>query len=83
MVCVLSLVCTIVRETFNDWTPVYMRDFVHLSMSDAAGMSAIFPGVGAISVLVTGWLGDRLGRQWPTADPVRRHELRLPSRSFF
>jgi sugar phosphate permease len=61
MVCVLSLVCTIVRETFNDWTPVYMRDFVHLSMSDAAGMSAIFPGVGAISVLVTGWLGDRLG----------------------
>ncbi|HEX4268654.1 MAG TPA: MFS transporter [Steroidobacteraceae bacterium] len=61
MVCVLSLVCTIVRETFNDWTPVYMRDFVHLSMSDAAGLSAIFPGVGAISVLVTGWLGDRLG----------------------
>jgi sugar phosphate permease len=61
MVCVLSFVCTIVRETFNDWTPVYMRDFVHLSMSDAAGMSAIFPGVGAISVLVTGWLGDRLG----------------------
>jgi sugar phosphate permease len=61
MVCVLSLVCTIVRETFNDWTPVYMRDFVHLRMSDAAGLSAIFPGVGAVSVLVTGWLGDRLG----------------------
>jgi OPA family glycerol-3-phosphate transporter-like MFS transporter len=61
MVCVLSLVCTIVRETFNDWTPVYMRDFVHLSMSNAATLSAIFPGVGAISVLLTGWLGDRLG----------------------
>jgi OPA family glycerol-3-phosphate transporter-like MFS transporter len=61
MVCVLSLVCTIVRETFNDWTPVYMRDFLHLSMSNAAGLSAIFPGVGAISVLLTGWLGDRLG----------------------
>ena len=61
MVCILSLVCTIVRETFNDWTPVYIRDFVHLSMSDAAGLSAIFPAVGAISVLLTGWLGDRLG----------------------
>jgi OPA family glycerol-3-phosphate transporter-like MFS transporter len=61
MVCVLSLVCTAVRETFGDWTPMYMRDFVHLSMSDAAELSAIFPGVGAISVLVTGWLGDRLG----------------------
>lgn len=61
MVCVLSLVCTVVREAFNDWTPVYMRDFVHLRMSDAAALSAIFPGVGAVSVLVTGWLGDRLG----------------------
>ena len=61
MVCVLSLVCTIVRETFNDWTPVYMRDFVHFRMSDAATLSAVFPGVGAISVLLTGWLGDRLG----------------------
>lgn len=61
MVCMLSLVCTIVRETFNDWTPVYLRDFVHLSMGEAAGMSAIFPGVGAISVLLAGWLGDRLG----------------------
>ncbi len=61
MVCVLSLVCTIVRETFNDWTPVYIRDFVQLSMSEAAGMSAIFPGVGAVSVLLAGWLGDRLG----------------------
>jgi sugar phosphate permease len=61
MVCVLSLVCTMVRETFNDWTPMYMRDFVHLSMSDAAALSAIFPAVGAVSVLVTGWLGDRLG----------------------
>jgi OPA family glycerol-3-phosphate transporter-like MFS transporter len=61
MVCVLSLVCTIVRETFNDWTPVYLRDFVHLGMSNAAALSAIFPGVGAISVLLTGWLADRLG----------------------
>jgi OPA family glycerol-3-phosphate transporter-like MFS transporter len=61
LVCVLSLVCTLVRETFNDWTPVYMRDFVHLTLSSAAGWSAIFPGVGAVSVLLTGWLGDRLG----------------------
>lgn len=61
LVCLLSLVCTIVRETFNDWTPVYMRDFVDLSMSHAAALSAIFPGVGSISVLLTGWLGDRFG----------------------
>jgi OPA family glycerol-3-phosphate transporter-like MFS transporter len=58
---VLSFGCTIVRETFNIWTPAYLRDYLGYSMGDAAGMSAIFPGVGAVSVLLTGWLSDRLG----------------------
>jgi sugar phosphate permease len=61
LVCILSLGCTIVRETFNIWTPVYLHDDLGYSMGNAAGMSAIFPGVGAVSVLVTGWLSDRLG----------------------
>ena len=61
LVCVLSLGCTIVRETFNIWTPVYLRDYLGYSLSNAARMSAIFPGVGAVSVLATGWLSDRLG----------------------
>jgi OPA family glycerol-3-phosphate transporter-like MFS transporter len=57
----LSFGCTIVRETFNTWTPVYLRDHVGFSLSHSAGMSAIFPGVGAASVLLAGWLSDRLG----------------------
>ncbi len=61
LVCFLSLGCTIIRETFNNWTPVYLRDYVGYSMGDAAGFSAIFPAVGAVSVLFTGWLSDRLG----------------------
>ncbi len=61
LVCMLSLGCTIIRETFNVWTPVYLRDYLGFSMSNAAGMSAVFPGVGAISVLATGWLSDKLG----------------------
>src|ERR1700687_1561726 len=61
LVCLLSLGCTIIRETFNAWTPVYLRDYLGYSMSNAAGMSAVFPGVGAVSVVVTGWLSDRLG----------------------
>jgi OPA family glycerol-3-phosphate transporter-like MFS transporter len=61
LVCLLSLGCTIIRETFNTWTPVYLRDYLGYSMSNSAGMSAIFPGVGAVSVLATGWLSDRLG----------------------
>ncbi|MDB6082398.1 MAG: hypothetical protein JWN43_279, partial [Gammaproteobacteria bacterium] len=61
LVCLLSLGCTIIRETFNAWTPVYLRDYLGYSMSNAAGMSAVFPAVGAISVVATGWLSDRLG----------------------
>jgi len=61
VVCLLSLGCTIVRETFNLWTPAYLRDYAGYSMSGAAGMSAIFPAVGAASVLIAGWGSDRLG----------------------
>jgi OPA family glycerol-3-phosphate transporter-like MFS transporter len=61
LVCLLSFACTIIRETFNTWTPEYLRDHLGYSMSDAAGLSAIFPGVGVVSVLVAGWLSDRLG----------------------
>ena len=61
LVCLLSFTCTIIRETFNTWTPVYLHDHLGYSMSRSAGMSAIFPGVGAVSVLVAGWLSDRLG----------------------
>jgi sugar phosphate permease len=61
LVCFLSLGCTIIRETFNSWTPVYLHDYLGYSNSSAAGMSAVFPAVGAISVLITGWLSDRIG----------------------
>jgi len=61
LVCVLSFACTIIRETFNTWTPVYLHDHLGYGASHAAGLSAIFPGVGAVSVLAAGWLSDRLG----------------------
>jgi sugar phosphate permease len=61
LVCLLSFGCTIIRETFNTWTPEYLRDYLGYSMSDSAGMSAVFPAVGAVSVLLSGWLSDRLG----------------------
>jgi OPA family glycerol-3-phosphate transporter-like MFS transporter len=61
LVCLLSFTCTIIRETFNTWTPVYLHDHLGYSMSDSASLSAIFPGVGVASVLAAGWLSDRLG----------------------
>jgi sugar phosphate permease len=61
LVCLLSLGCTIVRETFNLWTPAYLKAYPGYTVASAATMSAVFPGVGAVSVLATGWLSDRLG----------------------
>lgn len=61
MVCFLSLGCTIVRESFGLWIPVYLKDFFGFTASSAASASAVFPAVGAVSVLFTGWLSDRLG----------------------
>jgi sugar phosphate permease len=53
--------CTVIREAFNFWTPQYLRDYLGYSSGSAARLSSIFPGVGAVSVLATGWLSDRLG----------------------
>ncbi|MFI4890913.1 MAG: MFS transporter, partial [Steroidobacterales bacterium] len=61
VICLLSFGCTIVRETFNTWTPVYLRSHIGFSTGSAASLSAIFPAVGAVSVLFVGWLSDRMG----------------------
>jgi OPA family glycerol-3-phosphate transporter-like MFS transporter len=60
-VCFLSLCTTIVRETFNTWTPTYLHSFFGYSDASAASMSAIFPALGAVSVIIAGVAGDRLG----------------------
>jgi len=67
MVCVLSLGCTLLRETFNTWMPTYFHQSVGYSIGDAAAMSALFPFVGGVSVVILGLLGDHLGstgREW-------------------
>jgi sugar phosphate permease len=61
IVCMLSLGTTIVRETFGLWIPVYLHDSFGYSAASAASMSAVFPAVGVVSVLVAGWISDRLG----------------------
>lgn len=61
VVCLLSFGCTIVRETFGLWIPEYLKDSFGYSAASAASTSAIFPAVGAISVLFTGWISDRMG----------------------
>lgn len=60
-VCVLGFATTMVRETVGTWSPSYLHDFVGLKVGEAAVMSAVFPGVGALSAVLAGWASDRLG----------------------
>jgi OPA family glycerol-3-phosphate transporter-like MFS transporter len=62
IVCLLSLGLTLLRETFNNWTPTYLVEGVGLSTGAAARMSGLFPFFGGISVILAGRLGDRFGR---------------------
>lgn len=61
LVCLLSLGTTLLRETFNLWTPTYFVQVVGLAPSDAASKSALFPLLGGVAVLMAGILSDRLG----------------------
>ncbi len=62
LVCALSMGTTFVRETFNTWTPTYFCEGVGFTAAKAAQLSALFPLFGGFSVLLFGYLSDRLGR---------------------
>jgi OPA family glycerol-3-phosphate transporter-like MFS transporter len=61
MVCALAFGATLLRETFNLWMPTYFVQFAGFSPSVAASRSALFPLCGGISVLLGGFLSDKLG----------------------
>jgi OPA family glycerol-3-phosphate transporter-like MFS transporter len=61
LVCALAFGTTLLRETFNLWTPTYFVQYAGLSSSVAASRSALFPLCGGLSVLLGGYLSDKLG----------------------
>jgi OPA family glycerol-3-phosphate transporter-like MFS transporter len=60
-VCVISFGLTLVRETFNSWTPMYLVEAVGLGAGPAAVCSLAFPLSGAAAVLAGGFLSDLCG----------------------
>ena len=56
LVCLLSLGLTLVRETFNTWTPTYLAEATGFSGAAAASRSALFPLFGGIAVLAAGYV---------------------------
>jgi OPA family glycerol-3-phosphate transporter-like MFS transporter len=63
LVCLLSIGLTLIRETFNFWTPTYLRDVVGMSEGTAAQSSMFFPLVGALAALLGGFVTDRIRRR--------------------
>lgn len=63
LVCLLSLGTTLLRETFNLWTPTYFTQVLGMTNVQAASGSALFPLFGGLSVLLAGFLSDFLGPQ--------------------
>jgi sugar phosphate permease len=69
IVCGLSFILTITRETFNVWTVDFLRTNSggHMSSQLAAFLSTPFDAMGALGILLLGWLLDRLShsrRNW-------------------
>jgi sugar phosphate permease len=61
IVCALSFGTTLLRETFSTWTATFLTTSAGFSAAQGAAYSAIFPASGIASVLIAGWLSDRLG----------------------
>jgi sugar phosphate permease len=61
-VCILSMALTLLREIFGVWSPTYFHEVARLSPARSSSVSALFPFWGGISVLLAGFLGDRMGR---------------------
>lgn len=61
-VCALSFGFTLLRETFNTWTPQYLTEIAGMSAGNAGMASSIFPFLGGVSTIIVGVWSDRLGR---------------------
>ena len=61
LVCGMSFRLTLIRETFNTWTPTYLNEAVELKVGAAALGSVLPPLGGAAAVVIAGVLSDRIG----------------------
>ena len=60
LICIMNFGLTMIRESFNFWTPTYLVEIVQMSEGGAAQASSLFPFFGGLSVLAAGVLSDRV-----------------------
>jgi len=61
IVCILSFGFTLMRETFNNWTPTFLEEVAGLSKGNASRNAGLFDLFGGFSVLLAGYASDRIG----------------------
>ncbi|MBI3555956.1 MAG: MFS transporter [Deltaproteobacteria bacterium] len=66
LMCTMSFILTLLRECFNVWMPAYFSD-MGAAPAMAAFKSAVFPLMGCIGTIFTGWYSDKYlqGRRGP------------------
>lgn len=62
LLCGVNFGLTLLRETFNTWTPIYLNEVGELNAGSAAVGSLLFPAVGGVASMVVGRLADRPGQ---------------------
>ncbi|QDU12042.1 MFS transporter [Gimesia aquarii] len=60
LICIMNFSLTLVRETFNFWTPTFLNEVARFDIGSAAIGSMLFPLVGGCSTYLAGITSDRL-----------------------
>ncbi len=61
LMCAVNFGLTLLRETFNTWSPVVLNEVGGLEEGAAAVTSLVFPAAGGVAAIVAGRLTDRAG----------------------
>jgi MFS transporter, OPA family, glycerol-3-phosphate transporter len=60
-ICGISFGLTLIREAFNNWSAVYLKEVAGLSSGYAGIASLVFPLAGGVAAIGAGFLSDHLG----------------------
>lgn len=53
LICIMSVGLTFIRETFREWSPIYLKEALQVGSSEAVIISTIHPIFGGVSTLVS------------------------------
>jgi sugar phosphate permease len=60
LILLMSFGLTAIRETLNFWSPQYLHDVFSMKPGEASQISSLYLVAGGFSILLAGWLSDKL-----------------------